>query len=103
MVFISGWIVFVSGIHGNVFKVIHGTWGRKSSATQTGLFLRTARKSKCRLGLDGLLIPLLSANHYKHKPAHGGKDADALSATAEAHCPWECQVDLPNHVGHPLG
>lgn len=32
MVFISGWILFVSGINGNVFKVKDGTWETKKQS-----------------------------------------------------------------------
>lgn len=34
-----------------------GPRGQRNSAKQGGFFLRTARKNKCRLGLDGLFVP----------------------------------------------
>ena len=49
LVFIFGWIVFVSGINGNI-KSEMGLRGHRNSAEQGGLFLRRARKSKCELG-----------------------------------------------------
>lgn len=66
---ISGWVVFMSGINGNVFKV-SGTWGT-SSAEQGGLCWRTARKNKCRLRLDGWFIPPLPTLRDKQTSVRG--------------------------------
>lgn len=70
-----------------------GLWGHKSSAKQGSLFLRRTRKSKCKLGLDGLFIPTL---HYK--PVHRAKRLMPWGAL-QSSCHWKCQVGLPDHVG----
>lgn len=72
MVFTSGQIVFVSGMHANVFKVINGTWRTKKQCQAESLLLED-NKGKCRLGRDGLFIALLPTCHYEHTPAHGVK------------------------------